>query len=122
MRASADLLERVRAGGLLAAGRPVVVLFSGGRDSTCLLDLAVRIVGPAALTALHVNYGLRDGAELDERHCAGVCERLDGSIVPIPHSPPSPPSVEGSAQIGPSAALAGTPGPSIVCNLFCKLG
>ena len=28
-----------------AAGRPVVVLLSGGRDSTCLLDLAVAIAG-----------------------------------------------------------------------------
>ena len=33
--------ERVRAGGLLAG--PVVVLLSGGRDSVCLLDLAVRL-------------------------------------------------------------------------------
>jgi tRNA(Ile)-lysidine synthase len=73
---SADLIERVRAEGLLASGRPVVVLFSGGRDSTCLLDLAVRISGPAAPTALHVNYGLRDGAEADERHCVHVCKRL----------------------------------------------
>jgi tRNA(Ile)-lysidine synthase len=73
---SADLVERVTPGGLLAAGRPVVVLFSGGRDSTCLLDLAARISGPAAVTALHVNYGLRDGADGDERHCAQVCDRL----------------------------------------------
>lgn len=74
---SADLLEPVRSGGLLSAGSPVVVLFSGGRDSTCLLDLAVRIAGSASVTALHVNYGLRDAAEDDERHCARVCARLE---------------------------------------------
>ncbi|MGA2924621.1 MAG: tRNA lysidine(34) synthetase TilS [Solirubrobacteraceae bacterium] len=62
--------------GLLADGRPVVVLYSGGRDSTCLLDLAARIAGAQAVTALHVNYGLRDSAERDERHCAEVCARL----------------------------------------------
>ena len=37
------MLERVRSGGLLEAGGSAVVLLSGGRDSTCLLDLAVRI-------------------------------------------------------------------------------
>ena len=36
-------------------------MFSGGRDSTCLLDLAVRIAGADAVSALHVNYGLRGG-------------------------------------------------------------
>ena len=39
------LLERVRAGGLLPAGAPVVVMLSGGRDSVCLLDLAVELAG-----------------------------------------------------------------------------
>jgi hypothetical protein len=43
------MLERVRADGLLAPGHPALVLLSGGRDSTCLLDLAVRIAGPGAL-------------------------------------------------------------------------
>lgn len=70
------ILDRVRAGGLLAAGRPVVVLLSGGRDSTCLLDLAVRIAGPEAVRALHVNYGIREAADADERHCAELCARL----------------------------------------------
>jgi tRNA(Ile)-lysidine synthase len=70
------LFESVRADGLLAPGRPVVVLFSGGRDSTCLLDVVVRIAGRAAVSALHVNYGLRDAAAGDERSCAEVCERL----------------------------------------------
>jgi tRNA(Ile)-lysidine synthase len=71
-----SILERVRAEGLVAPGRPVVVMFSGGRDSTCLLDLAVRIAGPSAVTAVHANYGLRGAADADERHCAELCKRL----------------------------------------------
>lgn len=83
-----DLCEAVRAEGLLAPGRPVVVMYSGGRDSTCLLDLAVRIAGPPAVSALHVNYGLRDGAVVDERHCRATCDRLGVTLdVHRPHRP-----------------------------------
>jgi tRNA(Ile)-lysidine synthase len=71
-----DLLERVRETGLLAPGAPVVVLLSGGRDSVCLLDVAVRLVGAGAVSALHVNYGLRDGAGGDEELCRALCARL----------------------------------------------
>jgi tRNA(Ile)-lysidine synthase len=73
----ADLLDRVARGGLLARGRPVVVLLSGGRDSVCLLDVALRIAGPGAVTALHCDYGLRAGARADAEHCAVLCDRLD---------------------------------------------
>jgi tRNA(Ile)-lysidine synthase len=73
---SGDLLARVTAGGLLAPGRPVLVLLSGGRDSVCLLDVAVRISGAEHVEALHCNYGLRDAAAADEAHCAALCERL----------------------------------------------
>jgi tRNA(Ile)-lysidine synthase len=52
----------------------VVVLLSGGRDSVCLLDLAVRLAGP--VRALHVNYGLRESAAGDESFCADLCARL----------------------------------------------
>jgi tRNA(Ile)-lysidine synthase len=71
-----DLLQQVVADGLLTQGRAVVVMYSGGRDSTCLLDLAVRVAGAGEVSALHVNYGLRAGADTDERHCAELCERL----------------------------------------------
>jgi len=71
-----ELADVVRAQGLLADGRPVVVMYSGGRDSTCLLDLAARIAGPPTVSALHVNYGLRASADADERHCAALCQRL----------------------------------------------
>ncbi len=70
------LLERVRAGGLIAPPAPVVAMLSGGRDSVCMLDLAVRARGPEAVAALHVNYGLRPEAEADERHCAELCAEL----------------------------------------------
>ena len=71
-----DLLERVGATGLLRAGAPLVVLLSGGRDSVCLLDVAARIAGPAAVTALHVDYGLRDAAGEDAAFCRALSERL----------------------------------------------
>jgi tRNA(Ile)-lysidine synthase len=71
-----DLVERVRAGGLLAPGRPVLVLLSGGRDSVCLLDVTVRIAGAPHVRALHCNYGLRPEADADEAHCAALCDRL----------------------------------------------
>ncbi|HKH17537.1 MAG TPA: tRNA lysidine(34) synthetase TilS [Solirubrobacteraceae bacterium] len=73
---TADLLERVRATGLLEPGRNVLVLLSGGRDSVCLLDVAVRIAGVPGVAALHFNYGLRDESAADEAHCAALCERL----------------------------------------------
>src|SRR3954447_22915179 len=71
-----DLLERVAVTGLLAAGRPAVVLLSGGRDSVCLVDAAVELCGADAVRALHVNYGLRAEGDADEAHCAAVCAAL----------------------------------------------
>ena len=74
-----EVLELVRAGGLLPVepdGRPILAMLSGGRDSVCLLDLAVRICGAENVHALHVNYGLRPEADEEERHCREFCERL----------------------------------------------
>jgi tRNA(Ile)-lysidine synthase len=70
------MIELVRGEALLRLGGPVVVMYSGGRDSTCLLDLAVRIAGRGAVSAMHVNYGLRAASDADERHCAATCRRL----------------------------------------------
>ena len=74
----AEVRERVRAGGLLGdgSGPGVVVLLSGGRDSVCLLDVAVAVAGRGAVRALHCNYGLRAEAGDDERHCSELCDRL----------------------------------------------
>ncbi len=75
-----DLEPCIRQGGLLAPDRPVVVLYSGGQDSTCLLDVAVRIAGASVVAALHVNYGLRESADDDERHCVRTAARLGVAV------------------------------------------
>ncbi len=74
-----DLLARVA--GLIAPPRSMVVLLSGGRDSVCMLDLAVRSRGPAAVLALHVDYGLRPEAHDDADFCLSLCERLGVELV-----------------------------------------
>jgi tRNA(Ile)-lysidine synthase len=90
------VLETVRAGGLLAQGRPVVAMISGGRDSTCLLDLAVSLCGAELVSAVHVNYGLREQAGADQRHCEELCALLGVPLEVTAVTRPSP--AAGSAE------------------------
>jgi tRNA(Ile)-lysidine synthase len=93
------MFTRVREDGLLSFGQPVLVLLSGGRDSTCLLDLAVRVAGASAVTALHVNYGIRESAGEDDRHCHELCASLGvGLAVCRPPGPPSSGNVQAWAR------------------------
>jgi tRNA(Ile)-lysidine synthase len=105
-----EMLDAVRAGGLLPAGSPLVAMLSGGRDSICLLDLAVRLLGPDLVTAVHVNYALRDDADEDEAHCARLCERLGVWLeVECPLHPQDAGNLQAwarQARYGAAAALA----------------
>jgi tRNA(Ile)-lysidine synthase len=103
------MVEQVRDAGLLPAGKPLVAMLSGGRDSVCLLDLAVRLLGPEAVTALHVNYGLRaEGADADEAHCATLCAGLGVSLeVERPRRPEGAGNLQAWARDTRYAAAAG---------------
>jgi tRNA(Ile)-lysidine synthase len=91
--------EQVVADGLIAAGTPVVAMLSGGRDSVCMLDLAIRVAGAAEVTALHVNYGLRGDSDADERHCAALCELLGVElVVERPRRPEGPGNLQAWAR------------------------
>src|SRR5688572_8711410 len=68
------VLEAARDSGLIVEGQDLLVMISGGADSVCLLDVAVRL--GARTAALHVNYGLRDAAQADEDHCRTLCDSL----------------------------------------------
>jgi tRNA(Ile)-lysidine synthase len=101
------MLERLREEGLLPAGTPVVALLSGGRDSVCLLDLAGRLLGPGGVTALHVNYGLRDDSDADEAHCERLCARLGMPLeIERPQRPEGPGNLQAWARDSRYAAAA----------------
>ena len=77
-----DALRRVREmaerKNLLTQGAGVVVGFSGGSDSLCLLILLRELAEEMklSLTAVHVNHGIRgEEAERDEAFCRETCER-----------------------------------------------
>jgi len=70
------LTEAVRRSGLVDAISSGVVLTSGGPDSACVAAALARAIGPERVHALHVNYGLRDSANRDERVCRDLCSRL----------------------------------------------
>src|SRR4051812_14352950 len=104
---SERMLDLVGEGGLLAADTPLVAMLSGGRDSVCLLDLAVRLLGPDAVTAVHVNYGLRDDSDLDEEHCAALCSRLEVELeLERPRRPEGPGNLQSWARDTRYAAAA----------------
>jgi tRNA(Ile)-lysidine synthase len=69
------VLDAAERSGLVREGEPLLVMVSGGGDSVALLDIAHRL--GAEVTALHVNYGLRDGADADEELVRELAGRMD---------------------------------------------
>ena len=51
-------------------------MVSGGPDSACAAAALVGVVGAEHVHALHVNYGLRDAADADERTVRRLCAAL----------------------------------------------
>lgn len=103
------MLARVRDEGLLAPDRPLVAMLSGGRDSVCLLDLSVCLLGAGSVTAVHVNYGLRDDSDADQAHCAELCERLGVTLeTDRPRRPEGPGNLQSWARDTRYAAAART--------------
>src|SRR5262249_58819931 len=107
--AGEDVRESVRRGGLLTQDRSVLVMLSGGRDSVCLLDVAVALRTPERLSALHVNYGLREQADADERHCVALCDRLGVELEVVRERRPEP--AAGPARGAAAGAAASAPAP-----------
>lgn len=101
------MLDEVRDGGLLPADAPAVAMLSGGRDSVCVLDLTVRLLGADAVTAIHVNYGLRDDSDVDEEHCTELCSRLGVELeLERPRRPEGPGNLQSWARDTRYAAAA----------------
>src|SRR3954453_1463095 len=67
---------------MIEPGKPLLVLLSGGADSVCLLDVARR--RGADVSALPVNYALRDSADEDEQFCRSLVPDLIVERVKLP--------------------------------------
>ena len=65
---------------------PLVVMYSGGRDSTALLHLA-RVHVPG-VTALHVDHGIAEDSAAVASHCASVASSLGVPLVTERVGPP----------------------------------
>ncbi len=66
--------------------RPLLIAYSGGPDSTVLLDLACRLRDRGAggfppLIAVHVHHGLQDDADAWVAHCEEACRRRQVACV-----------------------------------------
>jgi len=64
---------------------PLVIAFSGGRDSATLLDLAVRlraerVRGFGELVAVHVHHGMQKAADAWVEFCTRICAQLDVTL------------------------------------------
>jgi tRNA(Ile)-lysidine synthase len=70
------LARAVRESGLVPEGSRGVVLVSGGADSAASAAGLVEVLGPGAVTALHLNYGLRRDSDLDEEAVRELCAKL----------------------------------------------
>lgn len=75
-KALSALARAVRESGLIPEGSRGIVLVSGGADSAATAGALVEVLGPDALTALHLNYGLRPDSDRDEETVRELTARL----------------------------------------------
>ena len=107
--------HHARAAGDAPATRPaapLLIAYSGGRDSTALLDAACRLrrsraAGFAQLLAVHVHHGLLPEADAWERSCEQACARLEVPLQVLRVKvEPSGGGIEEAARTARYAALA----------------
>lgn len=69
------ILEKVRKSGLIAENSTIIAAVSGGPDSLTLLRVLLELREEANLHIIpvHVNHGLRENADREERHLTDIC-------------------------------------------------
>ena len=96
-QALSTLAEVVRASGLAAVGSRGVVLVSGGADSAAAAAGLVGAMGAEAVTALHLDYGLRPDSDRDRATARELCQRLGIELV-VEHPELDPGNLQAAAR------------------------
>jgi tRNA(Ile)-lysidine synthase len=95
-----------------APGAPLLIAYSGGRDSVALLDAACRLRrsrarGFAQIVAVHVHHGLLPDADQWTASCGQVCARLEVALqIKRVEVAPAGRGIEEAARSARYAALA----------------
>ncbi len=78
-RFTGKVLSFIRKNNMFSPGDTVVVGFSGGADSTALLQVLcdLRDVLKISSAAIHINHGIRQEAWQDEEFCRSFCSERD---------------------------------------------
>ncbi len=112
---SEQILERVAR--LIAPGAEICVGFSGGIDSTVLLDVLTEHAMPAGqkVTALHVNHGISPNAYKWVKFCERFCANHGVSLTveEVRVDPRSPLGLEAAARMARYAVYSGMSEPYI---------
>src|SRR5258708_28865245 len=108
---------RARLERLIPAGAPICVGFSGGLDSSVLLELLAEHAVPAGhrVSALHVHHGLSPNADKWVKYCERFCAN-HGVPLTVEHvrvDTASSLGLEGAARVARYAAYPARPGPCI---------
>ena len=116
---SADISDQVlaRVAQAIAPGAEICVGFSGGLDSTVLLDILVERAMPAGyrVNALHVNHGLSPNAYKWEKFCERFCANhgVALTVEEVSVDPRSPLGLEAAARMARYAVYSGRSEPYI---------
>jgi len=86
---------------------PIAIAYSGGLDSSVLLDACVRVMGASRCVALHVHHGLSANADRWLEHCARTAQSLGVTfdVRRIEVARDDPAGVEAAAREGRYLAL-----------------
>lgn len=73
-----SVIDTIIDSGLIQQGQTVIVGFSGGPDSLCLLHALVQMseTYDLNLVAAHVNHQMRPGADDEAENCCRICDRF----------------------------------------------
>lgn len=80
-----NVIDKIKGSFLIDSGQTIILGFSGGPDSLCLLDALIRMSKNMKLNVVpvHINHKLRKAADEEQAHAEKICEGYNLSLISI---------------------------------------